>query len=934
MKKLFLIVAVLGATFSLFSQNSEIKMDPAIRYGVLDNGLTYYIRHNDVVPERADFYIVQNVGAILEEDSQNGLAHFLEHMAFNGTKNFPDKKIIDYLESVGVQFGNNINAYTSLDETVYNLKSVPTFRPSIVDTALLILHDWSGFISLEEEEIDKERGVIREEWRTRFNSNRRLWKASLPILFANSRYAERDVIGDTTVIANFKYQTLKDFYHKWYRPDLQAIIIVGDVNVDQVEQKVKEYWKDIPKRENPTPRPLFYLMKNEKPIICILKDAEAKNSRIQIDYRHAPMNDEIKASQLGYVYTVTQSLIVKMLSDRLDEIAMKADAPYAGAYTGFGELIKTCDAFTLLAVAKEGNEEQTLKILLQEAERMGRYGFTLSEFERAKADMLSNYEKAYNERTKTKNNSYVNEYVRNFLDFEPIPGIEWEYDFVKMILPQIALADINSYAALFITPKDITVMMTGPEKESVKFPSEQRTLEIIDSVKVMELKPYTENVLSDNLLKKTPKAGSVKSTKSVADFEGVTEWTLSNGMKIVLKPTQLKEDEILIYGYSKGGISLVSDSNKYASANLSVPVAVNNGYGDYNLMDLNKVLAGKYVRLVPSIGVYEESFSGNSSVKDFETLAQLIYLLFKGTRSDDESFQSLMNQYHTSLLNASKDPAKVFQDSVQILANNKHPRTMPFSLDRLAMVSQKTSLEVFDDRFEDPKDFTLFIVGNIDEKTIKPIVETYLGGIPVQKRRALEEWKDLQIRRPKGEVNSIFSQKMEVPKSSNFILISGDMKYNLRNKLMLQLVADILDIRYFESLREMEGGTYGVSVSGSLSRLPLEYASLQMRFDTDPEFQAKLMPLIFEGIDNFIKNGPSDSDFKKVKENLRNKFIESKKENNWHLNSLVSYYKDGWNLEKNYLSTLDTISQEDLRLLLASLYEQGNVLKVVMNGEK
>lgn len=440
MKKLFLIVAVLGATLSLFSQNSEIKMDPAIRYGVLDNGLTYYIRHNDVVPERADFYIVQNVGAILEEDSQNGLAHFLEHMAFNGTKNFPDKKIIDYLESIGVQFGNNINAYTSLDETVYNLKSVPTFRPSIVDSALLILHDWSGFISLEEDEIDKERGVIKEEWRTRFNSNRRLWKASLPILFANSRYAERDVIGDTAVIANFKYQTLKDFYHKWYRPDLQAIIIVGDVNVDQVEQKVKEYWKDIPKRENPTPRPLFYLMKNEKPIVCILKDAEAKNSRIQIDYRHAPMNDETKASQLGYVYTLIQSLIVKMLSDRLDEIAMKADAPYAGAYTGFGELIKTCDAFTLLAVAKEGKEEQTLKILLQEAERMGRYGFTLSEFERAKADMLSNYEKAYNERTKTKNNSYVNEYVRNFLDFEPIPGIEWEYDFVKMILPQIALA--------------------------------------------------------------------------------------------------------------------------------------------------------------------------------------------------------------------------------------------------------------------------------------------------------------------------------------------------------------------------------------------------------------------------------------------------------------------------------------------------------------
>ena len=565
---------------------------------------------------------------------------------------------------------------------------------------------------------------------------------------------------------------------------------------------------------------------------------------------------------------------------------------------------------------------------------MGRYGFTLSELDRAKADMLSNYEKAFNERSKTKNNSYVNEYVRNFLDFEPVPGIEWEYEFVNKVLSIISLQDINKYAGAFVLPKDVTILMTGPDNANVKFPTEQRSIEILDSVKLLDIKPYTENVLPANLLRKTPKLGSVKKVSKIADFEGVSEWTLSNGMKIVLKPTKLKEDEILLYGYSKGGVSLIDDPKNYSSANLAVSVAVNNGYGEYNLMDLNKVLAGKYVRLVPSIGVYEESFSGNSSVKDFESLMQLVYLLFKGTRRDDESFQSLMNQYHTSLLNASKDPAKVFSDSVQILANNRHPRTMPFTLERLSTVSQKTSLEVFDDRFEDPKDFTLFIVGNIDEKTMKPIIENYLGGIPAQKKRAQEEWKDLQIRRPKGTINSVFSQKMEVPKSSNFVLISGDMAYNLRNKLMLQLVADILDIRYFESLREMEGGTYGVSVSGNLAKIPVESASLQMRFETDPKLQTKLMSLIFDEIDKFIKEGPSDSDFLKVKENLRNKFIESKKENNWHLNTLVSYYKDGWNLEENYLSALDSISKDELRSLLNSLYEQGNVLKVVMNGER
>lgn len=937
MRKIFITALSLICAMGAMGQElftAPIPKDSAIRYGVLENGLTYYIRHNEELPQRADFYIAQNVGAILEEDNQNGLAHFLEHMAFNGTKNFPEKGIINYLETIGVQFGNNVNAYTSLDETVYNLKSVPTFREGIVDTALLVLHDWSGFISLQGEEIDKERGVIREEWRSRNNAKRRLWKASLPILYHNSQYEKRDIIGDTAIIANFAHDTLRAYYHKWYRPDLQAIVIVGDVDVDHVEKTIQTMWQDIPKRIDPAPRTVYQLQPIKQPIIAILTDEEAKTSSIRIDYRMDKPSIHQLESIAGYANSIVQSLIETMVSDRLDEISQKPDAPFAGAYVGYSEIVRSKDAFITMAVPLEGKEEESFIALLEETERMIRYGFTQAELDRAKESMISGLEKAYNERNKTPNGSYVNEYVRNFLDHEPIPGIEWEINTVKSIFTQLSLEVINQYAAMAKGKEEIAVLMTGPKKKEVKFPSEERVRELLAQASQMEVASYTENNLSEPLISQMPKAGKVKKSAKSKELPGVTEWTLSNGMRIIIQPTQFKEDEILLYGYSEGGLSIVENLKELPSANLCASIAQNNGMGHYNSVDLSKKLAGKIVGLSPTLGAYSESFSGSSSVKDFETLMQLVYLLFKGTRSDDDSYVALINQYHTALVNADKDPSRAFSDSVQVTANAHHPRTMPFTLKQLAEVDQKRALEIFDQRFEDPKDFTLYLVGNVDLEKMKEPILRYLGGIPAQKKMAKEQWVDRQIRRPKGLVSNTFTRQLETNKTSSFVLYGAEMDYTLVNRLKMQLIGDILDIRYFESMRENEGGTYGVSVRGSMNDKPVPYASLQMRYDTDPKMYEKLQALVHAEIDTFIAQGPKEVDFNKAKENLRNKFQENLKKNNWKLSAMVAYYNLGENIEKDYLSTLDGITQEDLRQTLEWLRNQNNVIEVVMKPEE
>jgi len=927
----FIALCLLGlTTVSLSAQQFQpLPIDPKVRYGKLDNGLTYYIRANKEPKQRADFYIAQNVGAILENDNQNGLAHFLEHMAFNGTKHFPGKGILNYLESIGVKFGADINAHTSLDETVYNLSDVPTIRDGIIDSSLLVLHDWSGFISLEGSEIDAERGVIREEWRTGAGADRRMWKEANKQKYPGSQYAKRDVIGDTAIINNFAYKTIRDFYQKWYHPDLQAIMVVGDVDVDKVEAKIKAMFADIPKNPNAGLRPVYPILDNAQPIISSVKDKEARMTRIELEFKHEKLPNEVKLSMQGYGIGVVNSLISTMIANRFDEITQQADAPFVGAYAYYGELVKSKDAFIMLAVPKEGKELNGLNALLLEAEKIKRFGFTNSELERAKTTILKNTEKAYNERDNQKNNDLVEEYVRHFLNQEVIPGIEFENSTLQAMMPQLKLEIVNQIAKSYVTDTNMIVSIMAPDKEAVKIPTNDQILEALASAKKAELTAKAEENMNMPLIKKVPQAGKIKKVTENTTL-GTTEWTLTNGIKVILKPTTFKKDEILLSAFSAGGMSKVKNTADLPSAALATSIESNNGLGDYSLVDLNKVLTGKIASVNPYIGSYDEGFSGNSSVSDFETMLQLVYLHFTAPRKDDNAFKAMMNGYRASLANSASDPRKAFSDSVGVTMSNHNARTVILNLKTLDLIDQDKALAIYKDRFAVPADFTFILTGNVDpaNEAFKTAVCTYLGGL--KSKSGGEKYTDNNIRKPKGKVNNDFSKEMKVKKASNFILYSAAMPFNMTNRTNVTAIGSILTIRYTESIREKEGGSYGVGVRGSMNNTPIEEATLMMQFDTDPAKQAKLVGIIHSEVADIVANGPRADDLQKVKENMLKKYTEDTAENGWWSAALQRYYQDKLNLVTDYKAAVEALTSESIQSTLKNIVSQGNVMEVVM----
>lgn len=920
------------ATLAFTSQAQQLQplpIDPKVRYGKLDNGLTYYIRANKEPKQRADFYIAQNVGAILENDNQNGLAHFLEHMAFNGTKNYPGKGVLNYLEKNGVKFGADINAYTSLDQTVYNLSNVPTIREGIIDSSLLVLHDWSGFISLESPEIDSERGVIREEWRTGAGADRRMWKESNKLKYAGSQYAKRDVIGDTAIINNFSYKTLRDFYHKWYRPDLQAIMIVGDVDVDKVEAKIKTLFADIPKNPNAGLRPVYPILDNAEPIVSIVKDAEARMTRIELEYKHDVLPDEVKLSMQGYGLSLINSLISTMIATRFDEITQQADAPFVGAYANYGELVKSKDAFQMLAVPKEGKELEGLNALLLEAEKMKRFGFTNSELERAKINMLKHVEKTYNERDNQKNDRLVHEYVNHFLSQEVIPGIEWEYNTMQVMLPQLKLEVLNQIAKSYVTDSNLIVSIMAPDKVGVKIPTKEQILSALAASKKAVLTAKAEETMNKPLIQKVPKAGKIQKITQNTVL-GTTEWTLSNGVKVILKPTKFKQDEILMSAFSEGGLSKLKNPADFVSGAFASNVVASNGLGDYSSVELAKILTGKIASVSPAIEEYEEGFSGNSSVSDFETLMQLTYLHFTAPRKDDNAFKAMMNGFRAGLANSASDPRKAFSDSVNVSVNNHHPRTILLNLKTLEQVDQDKALAIYKERFAVPADFTFIFTGNVDpaNDAFKTAVCTYLGGL--KSKKGGEKFTDNNMRKPNARVTNYFTRDLKVKKASNFIMYHAALPFTIDNKTVVSAIGSILTLRYTESIREKEGGSYGVGVRAGLNNIPVEDASLVMQFDTDPQKQAKLMGIIHAEIATIVAEGPRAEDLQKVKENMLKNYTENIRENGWWLNAVERFYKDNLNVVDAYKASVEALTPEKIQTTLKNIVSQGNVLEVVM----
>ena len=934
MKKLTFAISLLVAAMMVSAQEAPEKMpmDPEVRYGKLDNGLTYYIRHNEQPKQRAEFHIAQAVGAILEEDHQNGLAHFLEHMAFNGTQHFPGKGIINYFESVGVNFGGNINAYTSIDETVYRLSDVPTYRAGIVDSALLVMHDWSCGLLLLDEEIDAERGVILEEWRTGRTARRRIWKEMQARMYPGTQYAKRDVIGDTAVINNFAYQALRDYYHKWYGPDNQAIIVVGDINVDSIEAKIKALWADVPRRANYGERPIYTVNHNDKPLVVIVTDPEAEGSRITMEYKFDQLPEAIQGTAHEYMLDLVRDLACSMLDNRFTELSLDPKASFTGAGCYYGEAAKKMDAFYGIIIPKEGRETEAYNDLLYQLEKMHRYGFTNAELDRVKAEKLNAMEKYYNERNTRQNITLARECIRHFEDGEAMPGAQWEYDFIQAVLPMISLETVNNVAKALVHANP-TVAISGPEKEGVHIPSEEAVLASLAGQSELAIEAPVEEAFDSELVKKMPRKGKIKSVTRNEEF-GMTEWVLSNGVKVVIKTTDFKADEIQMRGFSKGGLSLVK-TDDLPSAMVATDIVEYSGIGGFNYTQLEKALTGKTVSVSPAIHENTEQISGSSAVKDLETMLQLTYLYFTAPRRDEQAYETFMGLMHNSLVNRDKNPKTTFSDSVRLMSSNHSPRTILVNQAMMEKVSLDKALEVYKARFANPADFTFVFVGNIhaEDPKVQELICQWLGGLKTKKGQQ-DAIVDHHVRVAPGVQKNYFSRAMETTTASNRIqYTSYEIPYNLTNDLNMEMIGRILSTRYLESIREREGGSYGVGTYGYVSGLPAPEAGLIMQFDTDPKKQTRLMEIIHEEVQTIIDNGPLAKDLQKEKESMLKDYQENLEKNGYWRNAIYMYYLYGTNEIRDYKAAVEGITAETVQQTLKKLVSAGNMYEVVMFPE-
>ena len=924
-----MIIFIGGVASGFAQQMPPVPTDPNVRVGKLENGLTYYIRHNELPENQADFYIAQKVGSILEEDNQRGLAHFLEHMCFNGTTNYPDNKLREYLETIGVKFGVNLNAYTSVDETVYNISNVPVVRETVVDSCLLILHDWANDLTLDHEEIDKERKVIHEEWRTRTGAMMRMYEKVFPIMYKDNKYAYRLPIGTMDVVDNFPYQALKDYYEKWYRPDQQGIIVVGDIDVDKVEEKIKKMFSPIEMPENAAERVYFPVPDNDEPIIAIAKDKEQQVPLIYLFHKHDVVPNEQKNSMPYLAMNYMTSMIGNMLNARLDELTQQPQPPFIQAMAEDGNFLvaKTKGAFIGFAVAKEDGILTSTEALMTEIERARQFGFTASEYARTKADYLRALESAYNEKDKMKNSQYVNEYVRHFIDNEPIPGIENEYAIMNQIVPNIPVEAINQVVKQIIGEKNIVLGIFCPEKEGMKYPTEEELKAVVNKVRSAKLEAYVDKVSDEPLMKELPAGGKVAKTEE-GPF-GSKVLTLSNGVKVVLKKTDFKADEVRMQAFSAGGNSMFDDKDAVQFKLMNQVVELG-GLGNFSAVDLEKVLAGKMASASAYVNSLTEGISGGCSPKDMETMLQLTYLKFTAPRMDMNAFESFINRNKAALANAEADPNTAFSDSISVALYNRHPRAISVKAETLDKIDYNKVMELYMNRFADASDFTFVMVGNIDEATATPLIEKYLGSLSSMKRN--EKFRDVTPDIRKGIYENNFTREMETAKSSVLMVASGKCKYNQKNVVMMSMLGQLLNILYTQTVREEAGGTYGVSCNGSISKYPEAEGVFQIYFDTDPQRRPQMVELINKGISDFIAQGPKTEDLNKVKEYMLKTFQQNQKENSYWMGIINTMLWEKVDMNTGYQNTVNSITVNDLKKFAKSFFGQKNMIEVSMNS--
>jgi zinc protease len=899
-KILVLIALILSLACVISAQQQTVKnldgaallkqpvpVDPQITMGQFKNGLRYYIRTTKKPEKRAELRLVVKAGSVLEDDDQLGLAHFVEHMAFNGTKNFPKHELLRFIESLGMRFGAHLNAYTSFDETVYML-TVPTDKPGTLEKSFQVLEDWSRNISFDPVEVDKERGVVLEEWRGSRGAGMRTTEKLFPVIFKGSRYANRLPIGKPEIIQHSKLERIKQYYTDWYRPDLMAVIAVGDFDKAAVEKLVNTHFGSMPPASNPKPRETFDLPDRADTGFSINTDKETTTTSIEIDTL-LPARPEGSIGK--YRQKTVDRLFAGMLNARFSEIAQKPDAPFVFGFSGRGNfLARTKEIAFLNALVKEGNVESAMRVLLTEAERVARFGFTETELARQKASVLRNYERLALEKDNVMAAAKAAEYVRNFLVGETLPSAEDEYALHQRFVPEITLAEINQLAREWfpLSPKNRLVVLTAPEKAGLAIPDEAKLAAIVKEPPPSDLKAYVDTVGTAVLLEALPSPGKI--TKAATDEKtGLTTWELANGVKVVLKPTNFRADEIVFRATSPGGTSLVPDAD-YIPASTASQVINSGGIAKFSAIDLGKMMAGKVASASAFIGELEEGLNGGSSRKDIETMFQLIYLRFTQPRADANAFAAQAAQARTFMTNQSVVPEFAFFEALNTARFGNHPRRRMNTAATVDQWNLDKSLAFYKDRFADASDFTFFFVGSFDEAMMKPLVERYLGALPSLKRK--ESWKDVGVTRPAGVIEKRVEKGIE-PKSRAAIVFSGPFVWNQEQRVAIRAMSEILGNRLLEVIREELGGTYSISASPGFYKYPKPEYSISINFGSSPERTEDLIKRVFEEIEKFKASGPTEKQLNDEKEALIREFETNSKQNGYLLNQIQLRYFNG-----------------------------------------
>ena len=934
LKKLFLvaIIATVAVVTAMAQQMPNIPVDPAVRIGKLDNGLTYYIRHNAWPEQRAEFYIAQKVGSIQEDDSQRGLAHFLEHMAFNGSKHFKGNELLRWCESVGIKFGTDLNAYTSIDQTVYNISNVPTTREGIIDSCLMILWDWADGLLLEQEEIEKERGVIHEEWRLRTSAQMRMLERDLPKLYPGSKYGYRMPIGLMEIIDNFERPFLQSYYEKWYRPDNQGIIVVGDIDVDQVEQKIKTMFSQIAKPAADAAQVIAEpVPDNAEPIVVIDKDKEQRINMVELMIKHDAVPDSVKTSMVYLILNYLKNTAFGMLNSRLGEIAQQPDCPYLQASVGDGMylLSKTKDAVEIAIVPKEGQMNEAVKRVYEEVRRAAEFGFTATEYSRSKANTLSALDKQYSNKDKRFNSQFVNEYVQHFLANEPIPGIDDYYQLMKQVVPALPLENVNELMKEYVPQNDsnLVVLNFNQEKDGAVYPTEEGLLGAIHDARNSQLEAYVDNVKDEPLMTEFPKKGSIK--KEVKnDLFGYTELTLSNGVKVILKKTDLKKDQVLLSGEGWGGSSLYGEKD-YANIKAFSDVIEASGLGNFSHTELEKALAGKIAGASLSISDYRQNINGSSTPKDVETMLQLVYLYMTGNiKKDQQSVDQLIKTMEVALKNRLLQPEAVFSDSLTATVSCNNPRFKSLDVEDLKDINYDRILEMAKERTANAAAFTFTICGNYDAETIRPLIEQYLASLPSQKK--IVKGKDVSTDF-KGVVINDFKHKAETPKSIAVIVWnSKKMPYTLEGSIQASMAGQILSMEYLKKIREDASAAYTVGCSGSMSRDDFNTeATLYVYCPMKPE-KADTALMIMRGEVEAIINGCDSDKLQKVKEYMLKNLSDQQKQNSYWMGRIDIWRKWGLDFHTDYEKIVNAQTPESIGAFVKKLVDAGNRAEVIM----